>query len=120
MAESLVLVAETRAGRGKQAARRLRRTGKVPAVLYGHKEETLSVALPLEELTRESPEEIERIVDEKLDLVGMKDAKHLMPSELSGGMRKRISLARAARRSTRRSPARSRGCAASWRRSSGL
>src|ERR1700745_4193090 len=54
-----------------------------------------NVALPLEELTDKSREEIDRIVDEKLDLVGMKDAKNLMPSELSGGMRKRVSLARA-------------------------
>jgi phospholipid/cholesterol/gamma-HCH transport system ATP-binding protein len=54
-----------------------------------------NVALPLEELTDKSGEEIERIVDEKLELVGMKDSKHLMPSELSGGMRKRVSLARA-------------------------
>jgi phospholipid/cholesterol/gamma-HCH transport system ATP-binding protein len=54
-----------------------------------------NVALPLEELTDLSREEIERIVDEKLELVGMKDAKYLMPSELSGGMKKRVSLARA-------------------------
>ena len=54
-----------------------------------------NVALPLEELTDKSREEIDKIVDEKLELVGMKDSKHLMPSELSGGMRKRVSLARA-------------------------
>jgi phospholipid/cholesterol/gamma-HCH transport system ATP-binding protein len=54
-----------------------------------------NVALPLEELTDKSRQEIEGIVDEKLELVGMKDSKHLMPSELSGGMRKRVSLARA-------------------------
>ncbi len=54
-----------------------------------------NVALPLEELTDKSREEIDRIVDEKLELVGMKDSKNLMPSELSGGMRKRVSLARA-------------------------
>ena len=54
-----------------------------------------NVALPLEELTDLSEEEIERIVDEKLELVGMRDAKYLMPSELSGGMKKRVSLARA-------------------------
>ncbi len=54
-----------------------------------------NVALPLEELTDKSRKEIDRIVDEKLDLVGMKDSKDLMPSELSGGMRKRVSLARA-------------------------
>ncbi len=54
-----------------------------------------NVALPLEELTDQSRREIDKIVDEKLDLVGMKDAKHLLPSELSGGMKKRVSLARA-------------------------
>src|SRR5207247_4172552 len=54
-----------------------------------------NVALPLEELTDKLRDEIEKIVDEKLELVGMKDSKHLMPSELSGGMRKRASLARA-------------------------
>lgn len=54
-----------------------------------------NVALPLEELTEMSREEIDEIVDAKLDLVGMKDSKESMPSELSGGMRKRVSLARA-------------------------
>ena len=54
-----------------------------------------NVALPLEELTKKSREEIDQIVDEKLDLVGMLDTKDQMPSELSGGMRKRVSLARA-------------------------
>ena len=54
-----------------------------------------NVALPLEELTTKTPDEIDRIVDEKLALVGMSDAKHQAPSELSGGMKKRVSLARA-------------------------
>jgi phospholipid/cholesterol/gamma-HCH transport system ATP-binding protein len=54
-----------------------------------------NVALPLEELTDKSRKEIDGIVDEKLHLVGMQDSKDLMPSELSGGMRKRVSLARA-------------------------
>jgi phospholipid/cholesterol/gamma-HCH transport system ATP-binding protein len=54
-----------------------------------------NVALPLEELTRKSREEIDRIVDEKLEMVGMVGVKNQMPSELSGGMRKRVSLARA-------------------------
>lgn len=54
-----------------------------------------NVALPLEELSDKSRAEIDEIVDEKLSLVGMADARHQMPSELSGGMRKRVSLARA-------------------------
>jgi phospholipid/cholesterol/gamma-HCH transport system ATP-binding protein len=54
-----------------------------------------NIALPLEELTKKSRDEIDQIVDEKLDMVGMLEAKYQMPSELSGGMRKRVSLARA-------------------------
>jgi phospholipid/cholesterol/gamma-HCH transport system ATP-binding protein len=54
-----------------------------------------NVALPLEELTKKTRDEIDRIVDEKLELVGMSDSKNEAPSELSGGMRKRVSLARA-------------------------
>ena len=54
-----------------------------------------NVALPLEELTEKSREEIDQIVDQKLELVGMQESKNLMPSELSGGMKKRVSLARA-------------------------
>lgn len=54
-----------------------------------------NVALPLEELTTKSRDEIDKIVEEKLEMVGMLGAKQEMPSELSGGMRKRVSLARA-------------------------
>jgi phospholipid/cholesterol/gamma-HCH transport system ATP-binding protein len=54
-----------------------------------------NVALPLEELTTKSRKEIDKVVDEKLALVGMLDAKNAAPSELSGGMKKRVSLARA-------------------------
>jgi phospholipid/cholesterol/gamma-HCH transport system ATP-binding protein len=54
-----------------------------------------NVALPLEELTEKSRSEIDKIVDEKLELVGMDDSKELLPEELSGGMRKRVALARA-------------------------
>jgi phospholipid/cholesterol/gamma-HCH transport system ATP-binding protein len=54
-----------------------------------------NVALPLEELTDKSRDEIDKIVDEKLELVGMEDSKDQLPEELSGGMRKRVALARA-------------------------
>ena len=50
MKESVLLVTQARAGRGTRAARRLRRQGLVPAVIYGHKEATVAVALPEEEL----------------------------------------------------------------------
>ncbi|MES2569699.1 MAG: ATP-binding cassette domain-containing protein [Verrucomicrobiota bacterium] len=54
-----------------------------------------NLALPLEELTSKSSSEIDRIVDQKLEMVGMADARAKMPNELSGGMRKRVGLARA-------------------------
>lgn len=54
-----------------------------------------NVALPLEELTDKSRKEIDQIVDEKLELVGMRDSRESLPEELSGGMKKRIALARA-------------------------
>lgn len=54
-----------------------------------------NLALPLEELTDKEPSEIESIVDEKLKLVQMSHVKGFMPAELSGGMKKRIGLARA-------------------------
>ena len=54
-----------------------------------------NLALPLEELTRKTPREIERIVEEKLEIVELSDAGDLMPFELSGGMRKRVGIARA-------------------------
>jgi len=53
-----------------------------------------NLALPLEELTDKTRSEIDALVDEKLALVGMSDARDKMPAELSGGMRKRIGLAR--------------------------
>src|SRR5437764_13228042 len=52
MAESVVLVAAERKGQGTRAARRLRKEGKVPAVLYGHGEGTVSVELAADALSR--------------------------------------------------------------------
>ena len=54
-----------------------------------------NVALPLRENTSLSEEEIRERVEVKLDLVQMRGTWDLMPPELSGGMRKRVGLARA-------------------------
>lgn len=54
-----------------------------------------NVALPLEQYTRLSSEEIKEIVSMKLALVGLKGFEEFYPSEISGGMRKRAGLARA-------------------------
>jgi phospholipid/cholesterol/gamma-HCH transport system ATP-binding protein len=54
-----------------------------------------NVGLPLQELSHKTPCEIDSIIDEKLELVGLKDARGKFPSELSGGMQKRAGMARA-------------------------
>jgi len=55
-----------------------------------------NVAFPLREHKgMKNEKEIERIVHEKLALVGLPGIDEKMPSELSGGMRKRVGLARA-------------------------
>jgi len=54
-----------------------------------------NVAFPLREHTRLSAREVDRIAAEKLRQVGLFGASGKMPSELSGGMKKRVGLARA-------------------------
>src|SRR5437763_15127805 len=53
-----------------------------------------NVAFPLREHTEMSEEEIARAVEEKLGLVNLPNTEQLMPVDLSGGMRKRVGLAR--------------------------
>jgi phospholipid/cholesterol/gamma-HCH transport system ATP-binding protein len=53
-----------------------------------------NIAFPLREHTEMTEEEITRAVREKLDLVSLPSAEQLMPVDLSGGMRKRVGLAR--------------------------
>ena len=54
-----------------------------------------NLALPLHRLTKKTQDEIDSIIDSVLGQVGLAGDKRKMPSELSGGMRKRAGLARA-------------------------
>ncbi|GAB3476261.1 ABC transporter ATP-binding protein [Marinomonas epiphytica] len=54
-----------------------------------------NVAFPLQEHTKLSEEAIQERVKNKLHSVGLRGAAHLLPSELSGGMARRVALARA-------------------------
>lgn len=54
-----------------------------------------NVAFPLREHTRLTEKEIRQIVAERLQAVGLTGVDEKMPAELSGGMRKRVGLARA-------------------------
>jgi phospholipid/cholesterol/gamma-HCH transport system ATP-binding protein len=53
------------------------------------------VAFALRRLHRYPEHQIPNVVEEKLAMVGLREIQHLMPSELSGGMKKRVGLARA-------------------------
>jgi len=54
-----------------------------------------NVGLYLSEHRIHPPEEIQRIVNDKLETVGLKGTENKMPNELSGGMKKRAAIARA-------------------------
>lgn len=54
-----------------------------------------NIALPLREHTKLDEKIIGVMVKMKLELVGLRDFEHLKPSQLSGGMQKRVALARA-------------------------
>jgi len=54
-----------------------------------------NVGLPLKEHRGIEGDELADLVEEKLGMVGLAGVSHLQPSELSGGMKKRVALARA-------------------------
>lgn len=54
-----------------------------------------NVAFPLRQHTRYKEEEIQSIVRERLKIMGMEGTEKLMPAHLSGGMQRRVGLARA-------------------------
>jgi len=54
-----------------------------------------NVAFALRRLQNYPERQVRSVVEEKLGMVGLRDIQHLMPAELSGGMKKRVGLARA-------------------------
>jgi len=64
------------------------------AALYDSMTVRENLEFPLRELFSKNDEEIDNLVQEALQNVGLAEAIDKMPSELSGGMRKRIGLAR--------------------------
>jgi len=63
--------------------------------LFTHLSVFENVAFPLREHTDLPESMIETLVRMKLQMVGLRGAQHLMPNELSGGMARRVALARA-------------------------
>jgi len=64
------------------------------AALYDSMTVRENLEFPLRDLKKKGKDEIDALVMEALKNVGLEDALNKMPSELSGGMRKRIGLAR--------------------------
>jgi len=63
--------------------------------LFGSMTVGENVALPLEEHTKLEPSTVEIMVRLKLDQVGLSGFEDFLPSQLSGGMKKRAAVARA-------------------------
>jgi large subunit ribosomal protein L25 len=64
MADAEVLTVQKRDGRGSRIAEKLRKTGLIPAVVYGHKEATIPVSL--------SGEEVHTVLRHKVQIVDLK------------------------------------------------
>ncbi len=65
------------------------------AALFDSMSVAENVAFMLEQHTDLSQQEMRKVVDEKLKLVDLDGVQELRPAQLSGGMRKRVGLARA-------------------------
>jgi phospholipid/cholesterol/gamma-HCH transport system ATP-binding protein len=85
------------AARGVQRREIMRKFGVMyqMGALFGSMSTLENVRLPLEEFTDFDDEAIDLIARTKLYLVGLSDAVHRAPAELSGGMQKRAAIARA-------------------------
>jgi phospholipid/cholesterol/gamma-HCH transport system ATP-binding protein len=82
---------------GQELARIRTKFGMVfqAAALFDSMSVYENVAFPLREHARMKEEEVRAKVREKLGIVGLKNVEDKFPADLSGGMRKRVGLARA-------------------------
>jgi len=85
------------AATGPQRLEILKRIGVMyqMGALFGSMTLLENVRLPLEEYTELPDDAMDAIARMKLQLVSMKGTEHQMPSEISGGMKKRAAIARA-------------------------
>jgi len=91
LGEEIATMKEREIGRVRQRFGMLFQSGALLASLTVGE----NVALPLFQHTEKSPDEIEEIVKQKLQMVGLTGFEDLKPAEISGGMKKRVGLARA-------------------------
>lgn len=79
MADALTLKTDARTGKGSRDAARLRKAGRVPAVVYGHKEAVASVTVSKDELLsalRHHARTLKLVVDGKTDTVLIQEVQH--------------------------------------------
>lgn len=67
MSDVVTLKAESRTGSGSRAAEKLRKKGLVPGIIYGHKQDNISVAVNAEELDRAIRVQHARVLDLSLE-----------------------------------------------------
>ena len=94
---SVILLGENISGlKGKELNNLRKKVGFLfqSAALYDSMTVRENLEFPLRDLKEKSKKEMEELVLEALTNVGLEDAIDKMPSELSGGMRKRVGLAR--------------------------
>src|SRR5207248_9917095 len=89
--EEIAAMKESEIGRVRQRFGMLFQSGALLASLTVGE----NVALPLFQHTDKSADEIEATVKQKLEMVGLTGFEDLKPAEISGGMKKRVGLARA-------------------------
>ncbi len=63
MSETVTLAAEPRTGSGSHAAAKLRKLGRVPAIIYGHKEPVVAISISAEDLRRAIMVQHARVLD---------------------------------------------------------
>lgn len=79
MAEVLTLKSESRTGKGSRDANRLRKAGRVPAVVYGHKEVPTNVTLAGDELAaalRHHARTVQLVIAGKSETVLIQEVQH--------------------------------------------
>jgi large subunit ribosomal protein L25 len=79
MADTIQLKTEPRPGQGSRDANRLRRAGRVPAVVYGHKEATVPITVSRDELAaalRHHARTVDLVVDGKTETALIQEVQH--------------------------------------------
>jgi large subunit ribosomal protein L25 len=79
MADAIQLKTEPRTGQGSRDAVRLRKAGRVPAVVYGHKEATVAVTISRDELAaalRHHARTVDLLVDGKTETALIQEVQH--------------------------------------------